>query len=270
MDQCGVFREVHGTNFVVGYLLAVGILGSYVPQHLKVVRRRSSEGLSPVYLLFGSISAVSALGNVVILTGPARSCCGELTFLQCTNSLISLAQIAMQCMGSCLVLVLCVYITRDSVIEYRQDFKDLVTYYHWVGIYLVFCVVVSVGMTVLGFSLVPFANALGIVSTSMALVQFFPQLLTTYRAQHAGTLSIPSMLIQTPGGLFWSWSLWAQPNSSWSTYLPFLTSALLQGTLLMMCLYFQATRNTELGELAADEANASVNAASADESTTLL
>lgn len=252
VDGCDVFREVSPFNYVTGYVLALGIFSSYLPQHFKIIKRRSSEGLSPIYLFFGSISAVSALLNVIILSSLARSCCSQLSFFQCTNSLISLSQISMQSIGCILVLVLCVYITRDSVIEYKQDFKDLVTYYHYVGLYLFFNILILSLLTIFNHNLTPFADLLGLVSTTMALIQFFPQLIKTYNIKHAGTLSIPSMLIQTPGGFFWSYSMYSQPNSNWSTYLPFLTSAFLQATLLIMCLYFQFTRNTDLDELATD------------------
>lgn len=150
------------------------------------------------------------------------------------------------------MLVLCVYVTRDSVIEYKQDYKDLVNYYHYVGLYIIVNFLILGTLIVFKLNLDPYADLLGLISTTMALIQYFPQLLKTYRVKHAGTLSIPTMLMQTPGGFFWCYSMYSQPNSNWSTYLPFLTSAILQGMLLAMCLYFQYTRNTELDEFAAD------------------
>lgn len=33
------------------------------------------------------------------------------------------------------------------------------------------------------------------------MVQYTPQLLHTFRVKHAGALSIPMMMIQTPGGI---------------------------------------------------------------------
>lgn len=239
----------------MGYLLALGIFGSYVPQHVKIIKRRSSEGLSPEYLFCGVVSAFAAFLNIVIVSSDARSCClhGGLTFWQCSNSLISLAQISLQSVGCFLIMILCVYVTRDSVIEYKKDFKDLVKFYHYWGLFCFVSVVVMFYIWIFQHQLLmPFADLMGIISTTMALIQFFPQLYKTYQVKHPGTLSIPTMILQTPGGFFWTYSMYSQPNSKWSTYLPYLTSAILQGTLLVMCLYFQSTKIVELDELATD------------------
>ena len=48
-----------------------------------------------------------------------------------------------------------------------------------------------------------FAEAMGIVALVGTVVQWSPQIVTTFRAKTAGALSIPSLLIQAPGsGLF--------------------------------------------------------------------
>ncbi len=40
---------------------------------------------------------------------------------------------------------------------------------------------------------------LGLCSTSLALIQYTPQLIHTYRTKLVGALSIPAMCIQSPG-----------------------------------------------------------------------
>lgn len=97
-----------------------------------------------------------------------------------------------------------------------------------------------------------FANISGLLSTLFALLQFLPQLLTTFNVKHPGSLSVPMMMIQTPGGFLWSYTLWAQPNSVWSSWLPYFVSAILQLLLLSMCIYFQLNYPTDLTEANAE------------------
>ena len=56
-------------------LLCVGLVISYLPQHLRIIKNQSSEGLSPWYLLLGSTSAACGLFNLLILQWPMVRCC---------------------------------------------------------------------------------------------------------------------------------------------------------------------------------------------------
>lgn len=84
------------------------------------------------------------------------------------------------------------------------------------------------------------ANVLGIMSAVLASIQYFPQIWTTFRLQKVGSLSIPMMCIQTPGSLVWAASLAQRLGSEgWSAWGVYVITALLQGTLLTMGIYFE-------------------------------
>lgn len=84
------------------------------------------------------------------------------------------------------------------------------------------------------------ANALGIFATLLAAVQYFPQLLTTWRLQAAASLSIPMMCIQTPGSFVWAASLAKRLGlAGWSLWGIYLVTGCLQGSVLGMCIYFE-------------------------------
>ena len=95
------------------------------------------------------------------------------------------------------------------------------------------------------------ANILGIAATLLAMVQYLPQISLTWRLRHVGSLSIPMMLIQTPGSFVWSASLAARLGpSGWSTWGVFLVTGCLQACLLVMGIYFEiqakrSKQNTE-------------------------
>ncbi|KAI9736465.1 MAG: hypothetical protein M1818_006199 [Claussenomyces sp. TS43310] len=84
------------------------------------------------------------------------------------------------------------------------------------------------------------ANVQGILAAGLAAIQYFPQIWMTYTLGHVGSLSIPMMFIQTPGGLLFAGSLAARFGlEGWSTWGVYLVSAFLQGVLLAMAIYFE-------------------------------
>jgi len=90
------------------------------------------------------------------------------------------------------------------------------------------------------------ANVLGIFSTILAAIQYLPQIWMTWHLGHVGSLSIPMMLIQTPGSFVWSASLAARLGvEGWSTWGVFLVTGCLQGCLLGMGIWFEVKARRE-------------------------
>lgn len=90
------------------------------------------------------------------------------------------------------------------------------------------------------------ANGLGIISTILAAIQYFPQIWTTYMLKRVGSLSIPMMCIQTPGSFVWAASLATRLGpEGWSAWGVYVITGFLQGTLLVMGSWYeiQARRN---------------------------
>ena len=84
------------------------------------------------------------------------------------------------------------------------------------------------------------ANFLGVFATILASIQYFPQIYTTYTLRQVGSLSIPMMCIQTPGSFLWAASLAARlGKAGWSAWGVYTVTGCLQGTLLVMAIYFE-------------------------------
>lgn len=84
------------------------------------------------------------------------------------------------------------------------------------------------------------ANFLGIMGAMLAATQYLPQIWTTYHLKHVGSLSIPMMCIQTPGGFLFAGSLFARLGlAGWSAWGIILMTASMQGTLLVMAVYYE-------------------------------
>lgn len=83
------------------------------------------------------------------------------------------------------------------------------------------------------------ANFLGLLGTTLAAVQYIPQIMTTWRLQEPGSLSVPMMCIQTPGSFVFAASLAVRLGpGGWSAWGLFILTGCLQGCLLVMSLWF--------------------------------
>ena len=76
----------------------MGILVSYLPQHHKIIQRRSSRGLSPMFVLLGTVSGTASIANILTLPESRRDmgCCKEISSFACSAALLGIAQIGVQ------------------------------------------------------------------------------------------------------------------------------------------------------------------------------
>lgn len=114
----------------------------------------------------------------------------------------------------------------------------------------------------------------GICAGILACIQYLPQLYTTWRLQHVMSLSIPMMLIQTPGSFVFATSLIIRyGGAGWSSWGVFILTGMLQGCLLVMAIRFELRdrRNAKaLENGTASQAGANGHSLRPDERTPLL
>ncbi|KAJ5155457.1 hypothetical protein N7492_008260 [Penicillium capsulatum] len=244
----GIFQPV------LSVLIIIGILASYLPQHVRIISRRSSFGISPYFVLLGVTSGTSAFTNILVFpkTSHDVGCCHEISGAACFASLLGVFQMGMQwlCFFSILLLFV-IYFPRatsptDPVVPVSST-ANTPTYRTALSVtaicilHAVVTLIISVAFAVRNPAALPtWANFLGILAAILASIQYFPQIYTTLRLRCIGSLSIPMMCIQTPGSLVWAASLAAREGiKGWSIWGVLVVTACLQGTLLVMAIYFE-------------------------------
>lgn len=292
--------------------ILVGILVSYLPQHARIITRRSSEGISPWFVLLGTTSGTSAFANIILLRGSQADvlCCRVNSTFSCAAGLLGIAQVGVQ--WSCFfamsvpghthsqpravtdrhrMLLFLIFFPRDpsdlsssttisapnhdsnhdhdhQITKYEPpppSYRDalLVVFLSLLHALLVFA------LSLLWFAFSPttlqiWANFLGLLAAALACVQYIPQIYTTWRLQHVLSLSIPMMLIQTPGSFVFSFSLALRLGAGgWSAWGVYLVTGCLQGVLLGMAIGFElrdrkraaGERNGESTDTAAGNGN---------------
>ena len=74
------------------------MLVSYLPQHYRIISRGTSEGISPYFVLLGTLSATSGFASILTVE-PSRqdiACCKSVETLQCLAGLLGIAQLGVQ------------------------------------------------------------------------------------------------------------------------------------------------------------------------------
>lgn len=129
---------------------------------------------------------------------------------------------------------------NDTITHARPSFRTAVSVAAICVIHALLTAIISLYITLAKpHHLQSWANFLGILSTVLAVIQYFPQIYTTYVLKRVASLSIPMMCIQTPGSFVWAASLAARFGASgWSAWGVYVVTGTLQGTLLGMGIWF--------------------------------
>ncbi|KAF8148414.1 hypothetical protein B0H34DRAFT_736950 [Crassisporium funariophilum] len=255
-------------NALLTFGLCCGLVISYLPQHFRIIHAKSSEGFSPVFLLLGTTSAASGMFNMITLQAQIVKCCRVVSFGSCVEMTAGIVQVGLQwvCFSIVFVLYMIYYPPHLKYVDLDVDesgephlrhVKEPIKSEEWrlsiVVTWIAIAHLAFVSLTTLYLlatttpsptnSLPPnisaWATFLGVSSALLATIQYAPQLLHTYRMKLVGALSIPMMLIQTPGGLLMVTSIVLRPGTNWTSWITFAVAAVLQGCLLVMCIMWK-------------------------------
>jgi len=263
-EHCIALESPSVLNFILSLLILVGILISYLPQHIRIVSRRSSFGISPWFVLLGTTSGTCQFANIVVLpTSRAdAACCKNISGFSCFAGLLGIAQVGVQwCCFAVILLLFFIFFPRATPGD-LLDTPSKRPSFRVALIVMGTCVVHGIITLILSLyfiaarpeALQAWANFLGIISTVLASIQYFPQIYTTYTLKRVGSLSIPMMCIQTPGAFVWAGSLAARLGAAgWSAWGVYVVTGCLQGTLLVMGITFELRERKKRIEQGADE-----------------
>ncbi|KAI0046323.1 hypothetical protein FA95DRAFT_1542653 [Auriscalpium vulgare] len=253
--------------------LIVGLFISYAPQHLRIINKGSSEGFSPWFLLLGSTSAASGMLNMIIMQWGVLRCCRFYTALNCLETIAGVLQVVTQWFLFTVILGLYMiyypqHLKYTTVAIDAHDsrppshIKTNIKSHNWrLSIVLSWVVLIHILLiTFVTFLLIStspsdpsgsvrsrqlslWATFLGVSSAVLAALQYAPQLVHTYRLKLVGALSIPMMMIQTPGGFIMVLSIALRPGTDWTSWIQFLVAAIMQAFLLGMCVSWKVRQH---------------------------
>ncbi|KAI9291038.1 hypothetical protein K502DRAFT_368761 [Neoconidiobolus thromboides FSU 785] len=248
-------------QFYLSNFILFGMFISYLPQHYKIIKNKSSDGISSYFLLLGSISGLCNLINILINQRNVIQCCSAITLPLCLESLLGVLQIFAQWWLFFVIFILYyVYFPEDRKLtdyiphihqslpptKYSEEWQLALWVKYTVYGHLIISVIIT-SVLLYGFDNMDgallWANFNGLFSMLLAMIQYLPQIFITWKRKNIGVLSIPMMMMQTPGAFLFVFSLALREGTNWTTWITYLVTGILQGTLLIMCLYFQYLEN---------------------------
>jgi uncharacterized protein with PQ loop repeat len=249
---------------IVGWLLTVGTILSFVPQMFSLIVNKNLDGLSALTWALNFLSNMNTTVNAFILNWNEIQCCQKLSAGKCIENLVPLAQLGSPTICTFVIFALtCLYSNRlnDKEVIVQAELKanmrrsaiDFIEFvfgsYSFVRPLFVASIILTFAMCGAGALMMIFlgvhhkgtilyADVIGICAVVFLMVMYIPQLYTTYKAKHQGSLSITTLVIQCPGSLAVVYFDAFQSHLSWTTWVPFLVSAIQQFVLIVMCIYY--------------------------------
>ncbi|KAJ7078446.1 hypothetical protein B0H15DRAFT_537405 [Mycena belliarum] len=256
--------------------LCIGLVVSYLPQHFRIIQTGTSEGLSPWFLLLGSTSAAAGFLNMITVQHTQIRCCRVVSIASCVESTAGIVQVGLQwAMFSFIFILYMLYFpqhlkyTADEDLPARRTgkaprvrtqlwgqsvFLANVTVAHFVlsALLTLFLLLASPEplhapappvpyptpdpQPALPEALARWALYLGVSSATLAVVQYLPQIATTWHARLVGALSVPMMCVQTPGAVAMVLSIALRPGTNWTSWITYAVAGIMQGSLLAICI----------------------------------
>jgi len=240
--------EGKSIDVFIAIFIAAGILVSYLPQHFKIIINKTSEGISPWFLLLGSISMTCSFFNILILQAYEFECCKHESARLCFENTLGIVQLTLQWTMFTMILTLFMvyypeyrkYVNLTPK-EYSAEWRISRLVSASFVFHFFFTLIVSAGLVIFvggaeKMATRYWADLLGLISLVLASIQYLPQIWATWKRKSVGALSIPMMMMQTPGSFLFVYSLASRTGTRWSTWFVFLITGCLQGTLLIMCI----------------------------------
>eukprot|EP01105_Mastigella_eilhardi_P015080 TRINITY_DN3434_c0_g1_i7.p1 TRINITY_DN3434_c0_g1~~TRINITY_DN3434_c0_g1_i7.p1 ORF type:complete len:423 (+),score=96.72 TRINITY_DN3434_c0_g1_i7:92-1270(+) len=239
-----VLPEVSTAGIVFGAGLVVAIAISILPQHVKLFRKRSHIGLSFVALFLQNINCFSAFMNSVLLKEPQFKACVVVGFDACMPNLLSSWQLFVTWLFNFpLYFYYLIFFTKLHTNENRRQRIFSLIFF----VLMLFLLTGITGLSILlsyvngmcGTVTRTFGMALGIISLIITIVQWSPQIYTTWRNKAAGSMSLAMVAMQAPGSAVIVVFMVAVTHENITTWVSYLASAAQLFILLFLLTYYE-------------------------------
>ncbi|KAL0248098.1 hypothetical protein GEMRC1_003335 [Eukaryota sp. GEM-RC1] len=225
-------------SLCVGILLGLGTVLSTLPQHFKIIKTKSSAGISGTFLFLANVGQFSVFLSSYVFGIPHLKACFRVGFIRCFPSILALLN---------LFALFAIYFPITLLfLKYHEGKRDYTlrrSYYFHRFLFYTF-LAYAVGISFVCYYLyywnghcnqllLHIAYLCGLVSTVINVLQFLPQIVETFNRKSVGSLSPILFLIQAPGAAIMLVFLIISGENI-STWLSYFTSATQQFILLFL------------------------------------
>lgn len=226
----------------VAFVLILGSILSYVPQYYKIIKHRNVEGISHWTLGLNNMTNFGSFFGAFILDYYLFKCCH--LYGHCFEYVTPFIQL--------LFVWLCPLVNYIIFIVYFRGFdrKERFEVYGFFAFYVViFLVCFTLTSIVLLFNwyqwkkhAIFFGDSLNIFSVLLTSFVWIPQMITTFKTNNVGSLSLISLAIQAPGSLTIFIYQVIINKASWFIGIPYLATSVCQSIVLAIGYFIERRR----------------------------
>ena len=235
--------ELSGFEISLGINILLFTFIAVLPQIIKLIRKRSTVGISHFYMFLISINTMSGFVNTTILNYPYMESCPYVGYGVCSAALLTWGQF---------VVTAAVYVIEYTLFVIFYDDKKskkwkivIISYIFYLLFTCVSIAMVIISVKVLDncstFSIL-YARVCGIAGVVLVCIQYIPQLITTYKTKSSGSLSVITTLIQAFGMTVMILFMAVSTGQDFSSYLKKIMSWIIQVILGIMIVYYDYIR----------------------------
>jgi len=221
-------------SIIIGTILTIGILLSYIPQLHLVIKNKSVKGINYTTIILANIGSVCNLLGVIFIMYDSFSCCENVSANHCAQILLPMIQMTSPWIAQITLLML--FISWNSRRELSRYYRITLM------IYLLLTILfITIGIIIAkcyNKYNVAYGNVLDTISSILSCLIYIPQLIHTYRIKTSGNFSLLMLGIQMPGAFAIFIYQSFMGHTSVSTGIPYLISGIQQLVLLIMCIYY--------------------------------
>ena len=238
-DDWWFVPDLNWFEILVGATIIIFTFIATAPQIFKIIKRRSSEGVSAEYIFFLAINQIFSFTNSTIFNYPYMESCPHVGYDVCIPALLT--------WGHIFVSVLVYFIMFTSLFVFFEN-KSGKRWYVVIGYYIFYIAFIIFSVAMISLAIVQFGNCstfsqtyakiFGVCAMIVTFIQYLPQLWTTFRMKTSGSLSLFANIIQVGGFVVIICFMGFVTKQNITSLLGFMVSLVLQSVLTFMQLYY--------------------------------
>jgi len=226
---------------------------SYIPQYIAIVHAKSSAGINFIMLAIALMSGFLTAINSGILKWHSVVCCLDLSSIQCIKNNLATEQLTAALIFTFILYILFVYYYRieptaheSSTSRRRGKITSIIVLVLVIFssiVLSIICGILYYDVKLGGTILATIAQVLGITSSILMIIQWAPQIYTTYKMRSPGNLSSLMLILQMPGALLVMFFQAVLNSADITTWAPYAFLFVEQLVLVIMCTLYRIRKD---------------------------
>ncbi|KAL0224500.1 hypothetical protein P9112_003890 [Eukaryota sp. TZLM1-RC] len=238
IDPVTTLVDMTPTSITIGTLLLLGTILSTLPQHFRIIKKRSSHGISPFFLFLANVGQFSVALSSVIFGITHLEACSIVGFWKCYPTILAMLNLVGLFVIYFPITVLFLVFFDGKRKEFNLSVTLLITFCTYAASLLFFSFYLFKNYGKCNIYLLEIGSIAGLISTGINILQFVPQIIKTYKLKNGGSFSLAMLLIQAPGAAIMLFFLIIS-GENFSVWLSYFTSASQQLILLSLLIKYR-------------------------------